>query len=376
MDNESIIFNKITKYLSIRNLTMLSIFFGAISIRGYLLKIGRLDLFSDILNLSTVFISMSIVYFIFIGILLFIIYYPFVFFIKILSMIFKEEKLYAPFRFEKKFLIIFWLMALIKLWLDYLFTINSVYSECLSLYFKCIEPSYIMATYNLIIPLLLSSGYVYYLGKKRNKSLFKHLPIIFISFLSLSITLTILTAFRLSFSMEQGFYAEINVVIAFFLIVYFTNIVLFFILLFTGENKNLNKSYFLSFIYSLLLLSLFSMTMPTSKSLTRDNILYYFGYIENSKDSKLYLISNDFLNSFTKEPNNKVIIKSLLETQQNASNYPQFDKYPGSLYGYMALNAGEYKVFCPWFVDGDNNKEYNRCLTIEKKYIQQIPTPN
>lgn len=53
------------------------------------------------------------------------------------------------------------------------------------------------------------------------------------------------------------------------------------------------------------------------------------------------------------------------------------DINPNALYGYMAWNLGNTKVFCPQSVDffdnaGDNKEKSEKCLVIDGKYLQPI----
>lgn len=114
--------------------------------------------------------------------------------------------------------------------------------------------------------------------------------------------------------------------------------------------------------------------------------IHYIGFVEKSRDSSWYLIHNGNTTSetingmnFDDIENKKRIFNNkncnddwckddvsvILEQRQNA------------LFGYMAWNLGDTKVFCPASVDffdgGDNNQaKSKKCLVIDGKYLQLV----
>ncbi len=101
--------------------------------------------------------------------------------------------------------------------------------------------------------------------------------------------------------------------------------------------------------------------------------LHLLRYIEKPQDSAWYLIHNgnttsDTINGLTKD--NIEILKEGFQPQN------QCNGTPNALYGYMAWNLGNTKVFCPNsvdFFDGTDNTEKSiKCFVIDGKYLQNI----
>lgn len=100
-------------------------------------------------------------------------------------------------------------------------------------------------------------------------------------------------------------------------------------------------------------------------------------FIEKPQNSSWYIIHNgntnsDKINGFSKTEiqNLKLEFKPLDKDVKDIEN-------PNALYGYMAWNLGNTKVFCPvsvdFFDDKGNNKEKSaKCLVIDGKYLQPV----
>lgn len=110
--------------------------------------------------------------------------------------------------------------------------------------------------------------------------------------------------------------------------------------------------------------------------------LYVLRYIEKPQDSSWYLIHNGNTTSSTVNGMTNEDVAKLSETFQcedamknRCSPIP--DK-SNALYGYMAWNLGDTKVFCPQSVDffmedGIENKiKAQKCLVIDGKYLQLV----
>lgn len=125
--------------------------------------------------------------------------------------------------------------------------------------------------------------------------------------------------------------------------------------------------------------------------------LYTLKYIEKPQDSSWYLIHNgnttsDTINGMTKDDirqrkemefNAKDCAKYLGNTDEGKgkckTDNNQLNERPNALYGYMAWNLGNTKVFCPQSVDffktnnqDERNKMSQKCLVIDGKYLQLI----
>lgn len=126
-----------------------------------------------------------------------------------------------------------------------------------------------------------------------------------------------------------------------------------------------------------------------------DLSLYVPRFIEKPQDASWYLIHNGNTASDTINGMSKTHIKSYRNifkpyswqgycqedvfTQTNMSTCSLiFDWAENALYGYMAWNLGNTKVFCPvsvdFFDDADNTEKSKKCLVIDGKYLQPIST--
>lgn len=101
-------------------------------------------------------------------------------------------------------------------------------------------------------------------------------------------------------------------------------------------------------------------------------------FIEYSDDSAWYLINNNF-----QKPDGSQEISGIKKQDLNKikrhfydpTNPKQFQNRKNALYGYMAWNLGNIKVFCPRQVEFTDNSEKNKqpakqCLLIDGKYLQ------
>ncbi|MFL1732624.1 hypothetical protein [Moraxella oculi] len=143
-------------------------------------------------------------------------------------------------------------------------------------------------------------------------------------------------------------------------------------------NKNFSKkndSIFMAII-SIFFLILYVIFLSYFTRFT-DLSLYAPRFIEKPQNSSWYIIHNGNTNS------EKINGLSKTETQNLKLEFKPQDKdvkdieNPNALYGYMAWNLGNTKVFCPvsvdFFDDKGNNKEKSaKCLVIDGKYLQLV----
>lgn len=103
--------------------------------------------------------------------------------------------------------------------------------------------------------------------------------------------------------------------------------------------------------------------------------LYAVRFIEKPQDSSWYLIHNG---NTTSDKINGFDTKQINILKKEFSKSYQCTGIEGNiLYGYMAWNLGNTKVFCPQSVDffdnaGDNKEKSEKCLVIDGKYLQPI----
>lgn len=127
------------------------------------------------------------------------------------------------------------------------------------------------------------------------------------------------------------------------------------------------------------------------------NILSFFRFIETNQNSSWYLLHNNFQqNNGSQETNGidkndlrkikeKFNCSSFLKKQEKDNIEPQKrmpcsttpEQRNNALYGYMAWNLGDTKVFCPRFVDNktgnENNQITGNCIVISGKALQIMP---
>lgn len=105
--------------------------------------------------------------------------------------------------------------------------------------------------------------------------------------------------------------------------------------------------------------------------------LYAPRFIEKPQNSSWYILHNGNTNSDKINGFSKTEIQNLkLEFKPQDKDVKDI-KNPNTLYGYMAWNLGNTKVFCPQSVDffddkGNNKEKSEKCLVIDGKYLQLI----
>ena len=123
-------------------------------------------------------------------------------------------------------------------------------------------------------------------------------------------------------------------------------------------------------------------------------ILYFFRFIETPENPSWYLLHNNFQqNNGSQEANGidkndllklkqKFKCSALSETEKKEKDIhcsPHFEQRNNALFGYMAWNLGDTKVFCPPTVDNTKgNKEEKEklgkeCIVISGKALQIMP---
>ncbi|WP_323843366.1 hypothetical protein [Moraxella sp. Pampa] len=189
------------------------------------------------------------------------------------------------------------------------------------------------------------------------------------------------------------------IILAFIAIPILINIFSFFVL--TSQKKlsvNKRRNDIFMGIVSLLFLLLFSFILTFTTKFS-DLSLYVPRFIEKPKDASWYLIHNgntvsNAINGMTTKDIKKQ--KELLNADEcqkylgetykekcTADNQEIFRQRETALYGYMAWNLGNTKVFCPVSVDffddksdndekSDDKEKSQKCLVIDSKYLQLI----
>jgi len=111
------------------------------------------------------------------------------------------------------------------------------------------------------------------------------------------------------------------------------------------------------------------------------NSLHSIRFAESPENSSWYLLHNNFQqNNDFQETNgiNKSDLKKLKKYFIKPKQCSKLDPRENALYGYMAWNLGDTKVFCPKSLDNKiryaNNPIPDNCIVISGKALQIMPT--
>ena len=159
-----------------------------------------------------------------------------------------------------------------------------------------------------------------------------------------------------------------------------------------GYNKLFRRN-----IQPLYLLSVYSIFVGTSSLILNEFFLFesihFFRFAETPKNSSWYLLHNNFQKDNGLQETNGInksdlkelkrhFYKSNLCTKKELKEHPlQYYSTSASrenaLYGYMAWNLGDTKVFCPSYVNNKfsniNNQITDNCIVISGKALQIMP---
>ena len=146
------------------------------------------------------------------------------------------------------------------------------------------------------------------------------------------------------------------------------------------NSKEKNMMLFSSILFSFTILIFASVLSDNFKI----NLLYPVRFIETPKNSSWYLLHNDFQQNSGINKNDLVKLKQkfkcpiLSENEKlkkgiDCSSKPE--QRNNALYGYMAWNLGDTKVFCPPTAENNKGKEEaaklaDECIIISGKSLQ------
>ena len=149
----------------------------------------------------------------------------------------------------------------------------------------------------------------------------------------------------------------------------------------------------------ILLLDLF-MSVTSEGAKLEQHLFQNLGYIETSKQARWYLLDKRYTDWYLDSGKSKE--KEVVPGQFSAASVelwrnkffpnpfqspnvlygyksvvkipdPISLRYPNALYGYMAWNLGDIKIFCPVSV-GLGKQVADKCLYIKGEYLQPLPT--
>ena len=160
-----------------------------------------------------------------------------------------------------------------------------------------------------------------------------------------------------------------------------------FTFLFLGLRKNQNKekkkmtkyNYILyECVYCIPIIVILSIIL-NYKTLIFESI-HFIRFAEKPENSSWYLLHNNFQqNNGFQETNgiNKSDLKKLKKYFTKPKQCSKLDPRENALYGYMAWNLGDTKVFCPSYqtnlIDDVNRRPTDYCIVISGKALQIMP---
>lgn len=341
-------------------LASISTIFGVITGYTYLSFINQLSLFSDMINGFSVFIAIAIVYCILallIGIC----------FVAPLLTSFLIRDIYNNHHLNIRFLI-----------LQFLFLTIGFFPYFLMLLFR-LSSHFLWFIFGSAVLISALNGLI--IKYSDNKSNYNDFDVVFL-ILAISIFQhypILLTVYPIS-DFSNTIFDEWM----FFLLIPSINILMYFIsflVIAVIPTKNFNFKNMLFTIFGVFFVSYFLLFSVMNKAPYQS--LYVVSFIQKPKNSSWYLIHNgntasetiNGMNSSDIENKKRIFnnkncnddwceddVSVILEQRQNA------------LYGYMAWNLGDTKVFCPAsvdFFDGtDNTEKSKKCLVIDGRYLQ------
>lgn len=172
-----------------------------------------------------------------------------------------------------------------------------------------------------------------------------------------------------------------------FIGLFFLYIACIFILSFLLKNKKYEKFIYFFINFCALIILIFVILLSN-----KIGILSFFHFIETKQDSSWYLLHNNFQQNNGSQETNGIDKNDLLKLKQKfkCSILSEKEKAEkgitcspetrnNALFGYMAWNLGDTKVFCPPTVDNTKgNKEEKEklgkeCIVISGKALQIMP---
>ena len=157
-----------------------------------------------------------------------------------------------------------------------------------------------------------------------------------------------------------------------------------FLLLGLGKNQNetekkVMKSHYISYVRILVALIVAILLFLNYRAIIFTSI-HFVRFIEYPENSSWYLLHNNFQqNNDFQETNgiNKSDLKKLKKYFTKTKQCSKLDSRENALYGYMAWNLGDTKVFCPRPLDNKirykNNPIPDNCIVISGKALQIMP---
>lgn len=159
-----------------------------------------------------------------------------------------------------------------------------------------------------------------------------------------------------------------------------------FLLLGLGKNQNKEKkkmtkyNYILYTCASCIMIVVILSIFLYYKTLIFESI-HFIRFAETPENSSWYLLHNNFQqNNGFQETNgiNKSDLKKLKKYFTKPKQCSKLDPRENALYGYMAWNLGDTKVFCPSYqtnlIDDVNRQPTDYCIVISGKALQIMPT--
>lgn len=342
---------------------IIAMLFGVITGYTYLKFIDKLFLFGDIVDGLSVLVAIAVVY----CILAFLIGICFIF---SLLTSFLIKHIYNNHQLNIRFLI-----------LQFLFLTVGFFPYFLMPFFGLSSYSLWFVFSSVILTSVLNTFIIKYSENKSSNSDFD------VVFLIIAITVfqhypIILSIFPISDFSNKSFDEWML-----FLLIPSINILMYFIsflIIAIIPTKSFDIKIIFFIMFGVFFVSYFSLFSIKGKAPYQS--LYAVRFIEKPQDSSWYLIHNGNTTSETINGMNSGDIenkKRIFNNKNCNDNWCKDDvsvileQRQNALFGYMAWNLGDTKVFCPASVDffdgGDNNQaKSKKCLVIDGKYLQLV----
>ncbi|MDO4897583.1 MAG: hypothetical protein Q3971_09505 [Moraxella sp.] len=351
-------------YFSI--LAFFAILIGAFKTHSYLNNIGYISIFSEIISSPSALIAIVVAYSLMVFLLAIYFSLPFFMFLFLNN----SDKVLYNVSFSNNYLIR-------KVHYFYALTSFTVFIICFSLRFDLVIDASFLFNFGLIyaLTLCLLSPDINWLKNK-----------LFLNYMIASGILIFVFAYSY---MYPFIYAKIIVsfesrknwqwVILFLLPTLNLIITNLSFIILKNQNNRTNSKIKDSVLMGIICMYFILLTTGFFTMYTRfsDLSLYVPKFIEKPQNSSWYIIHNGNTNSEKINGLSKTEIQTLKHEFKPKNKDDENIKNPNALYGYMAWNLGNTKVFCPvsvdFFDDKDNNEENSKkCLVIDGKYLQPI----
>ncbi|OSI35637.1 hypothetical protein [Neisseria dumasiana] len=378
-------------------LSSISIVIAAMSVYTYLADIGSRHLLVDIISQPSIFLSIVILFAVFMLFILVPVYIPFMIASYINSEFLKDDlgnnKDIIKAR-GKTYLISIFFTTLINIIIVLLIIFKK---EILSRIPPILEswffPSFLLIIFILVCIMMLWITHAQCIKHVKNFHLISWIESSFIYFVINMISSSSII-FALSITIEwfdnstSWFYLGLFAFFIFMSSILAASLVGFELSKNKEDEKKIKKLIWFLPLIIVVVFSLWSFGLEEAKF--KQHLFQNLGYIEMPSQARWYLLDKRYLewNNLNNINKNKIEALSPLKTnypslwrnefkflpkpsQNHQKNF--YSYYPdNAFFGYMAWNLGKIKIFCPSLVEPDKSV-IDKCLYIKDDYLQPMP---